>query len=119
MHVDLEAIARALDEAGLLIERRGSSPASVSSVTDDSRAVREGSLFVAVVGGERDGHDYLATAERAGASVAIVQDPSKTGLPTLVVNDTRRAAVVAASVAQGWPARDLQFVGVTGTNGKT
>ena len=67
-----------------------------------------GELGEEIGASERDGHDYLQMAARAGASVAIVQDPSRTDLPTLVVNDTRRAAVVAASAAQGWPARDLK-----------
>ncbi|HEX3868526.1 MAG TPA: UDP-N-acetylmuramoyl-L-alanyl-D-glutamate--2,6-diaminopimelate ligase [Gemmatimonadaceae bacterium] len=119
MHVDLEAIARALDEAGLLVERRGSAPAFVAGVTDDSREVRAGSLFVAVRGTDRDGHDFLAAAERAGAAAAIVQDASRTDLPVLVVADARLAAVIAASVAYRFPARQLRIVGVTGTNGKT
>jgi UDP-N-acetylmuramoyl-L-alanyl-D-glutamate--2,6-diaminopimelate ligase len=119
MHADLETIARALDSAGLLVERRGVLPASVSGITDDSRSVKRDFLFVAVRGTERDGHDYLDAAATCGSSVAIVQDAARTALPALVVNDGRRAAAVAAGAAFGFPARDLQLVGVTGTNGKT
>ena len=35
------------------------------------------------------------------------------------MNDGRRAAAIAGAAAYGWPARQLQIVGVTGTNGKT
>lgn len=119
MHVDIDTIARALDEAKLLVERRGALPAAIAGITDDSRAIHAGSLFVAVRGTERDGHDYLDAAAKAGASAAIVQDASRTSLPSLVVNDGRRAAAVAAAAAYGFPARELQLVGVTGTNGKT
>jgi UDP-N-acetylmuramoyl-L-alanyl-D-glutamate--2,6-diaminopimelate ligase len=119
MTVRIEVIARALDDAGLLVERRGAFPETVTDITDDSRAVGNGAIFVAVHGTERDGHDYLASAASAGASVAIVQDASRTDLPALVVNDGRRAAAVAASAFFGWPAREMQLVGVTGTNGKT
>ena len=70
MHANVETIARALDEAGLLVERRGALPDAITGITDDSRAVRAGFLFVAVRGTERDGHDYLAAAATAGASVA-------------------------------------------------
>lgn len=114
-----EDIARALDEAALLVERRGALPDAIADITDDSRSVVPGALFVAVRGTERDGHDFLDAATKAGASVAIVEDPSRTSLPSLVVNDGRRAAAVAASVFFGWPARELQLLGVTGTNGKT
>src|SRR6476660_5528125 len=121
MNVRTEVIARALDDAGggLLVERRGALPETVTDITDDGRAVAAGALFAAVRGTERDGHDYLANAASAGASMAIVEDAVRTDLPALVVNDGRRAAAVAATAFFGWPARELQLVGVTGTNGKT
>jgi UDP-N-acetylmuramoyl-L-alanyl-D-glutamate--2,6-diaminopimelate ligase len=119
MHAKIETIANALDEAGLLVEARGALPTTIAGVSDDSRAMRDGFLFVAVRGSERDGHDYLDAAATGGATVAIVQDPSRTRLPALVVNDGRRAAAVVGAAAYDWPARDLQLVGVTGTNGKT
>ena len=119
MHANLEIIARALDDAGLLVARRGALPRTIADVSDDSRAVRAGSLFIAVRGTERDGHDYLSAAAGAGAAAAIVQDAAATTLPALVVSDGRRAAAVAASAFFGWPARELQLAGVTGTNGKT
>jgi UDP-N-acetylmuramoyl-L-alanyl-D-glutamate--2,6-diaminopimelate ligase len=119
MHADVATLAQALDEAKLLLERRGALPSTVSGITDDSRRVTPGSVFVAVRGTERDGHDYLEAAAKAGASLAILQDPSRTTLPALVVSDGRRAAAIAGAAAFGWPARQLQLVGVTGTNGKT
>jgi len=119
MHAKIETIAKALDEAGLLVETRGALPATVVGVSDDSRVVRDGFLFVAVRGSERDGHDFLDAAAKAGARAAIVQDASQTALPALVVNDGRRAAAVVGAAAYGFPARELQLAGVTGTNGKT
>jgi len=119
MHADIETIARALDDANLLVERRGAFPETVAGITDDSRAVRPGVLFVAVRGSERDGHDFLDAAAQAGASAAIVQDASRTSLPSLVVNDGRRAAAAAGAAFYDWPARSLRLVAVTGTNGKT
>src|SRR5579884_2541286 len=105
MHADIETIARALDDANLLVERRGAFPETVAGITDDSRAVRPGVLFVAVRGSERDGHDFLDAAAQAGASAAIVQDASRTSLPSLVVNDGRRAAAAAGAAFYDWPAR--------------
>src|SRR6185436_9629609 len=109
MHAQLDTIAQALGEAQLLVERRGVFPDSITGITDDSRAVKPGSLFVAVRGSERDGHDYLDAAAKAGAVGAILQDPGKTSLPSLVVSDGRRAAAIAGAAAYGWPARDLQL----------
>jgi UDP-N-acetylmuramoyl-L-alanyl-D-glutamate--2,6-diaminopimelate ligase len=117
--VAVDAVAAALERAGLLEARRGALPARASAVTDDSRAVQPGALFIAVRGSERDGHDFLEMAAARGAAAAIVEDPVRTTLPALVVRDGRRAAAVAASAAFGDPGRELRLVGVTGTSGKS
>ena len=122
MHADIAMITRALDEAGLLVERRGTLPGTAVGIADDSRAVKPGGIFVAVRGTAADGHDYLDAAASAGAAMVIVEDAARASLPALpalVVRDARRAAALAAGAAYGWPARQLQLVGVTGTNGKT
>ncbi|MDB4914225.1 MAG: UDP-N-acetylmuramoyl-L-alanyl-D-glutamate--2,6-diaminopimelate ligase [Gemmatimonadetes bacterium] len=112
-------ITDALSAAGVLVGQRGTLPQFVEGLTDDSRAVRGAGLFIAVRGTDRDGHDFLGAAEQSGASAAIVDDPSRTVLPSLIVSDTRRAAAVAAAAFYGNPASELRLVGVTGTNGKT
>jgi UDP-N-acetylmuramoyl-L-alanyl-D-glutamate--2,6-diaminopimelate ligase len=115
----LASIRDALRGAGLLVGAQGALPETISGVADDSRAIGVGSLFLAVRGAERDGHDFLAAAAERGAAAAVVDDPSRTALPALVVLDTRRAAAVAATAYYDEPARDLRLIGVTGTNGKT
>lgn len=119
MHIDLQAIARALRDAGLLVARQGALPANAAAITDDSRSVQHGTLFVAVRGSARDGHDFLGGAREAGATVALVEDGTRTELPALVVRDGRRAAAIAAAVAYGFPGKSLSLLAVTGTNGKT
>jgi UDP-N-acetylmuramoyl-L-alanyl-D-glutamate--2,6-diaminopimelate ligase len=114
-----DAVVRALEARGLLLGQRGHLPETMLGITDDSRAVGPGRLFVAVRGTARDGHDFLGAAAAAGATAAIVEDAGGTSLPALVVRDGRAAAAVAAAVAYGSPARDLRLIGVTGTNGKS
>ena len=117
----LAAISAALNDAALLESTRGELPDRATGITDDSRQVQPGTVFIAVRGSERDGHDYLEAAKVAGASAAIVEraDRLPPDLPALVVGDGRRAAPLAAAAAYDWPARQLRLVGVTGTNGKT
>jgi len=117
--VAMTTIVNELRDAGVLVSAGERLPAHVAEVTDDSRQVRAGTLFLAVRGAERDGHDFLPAAERAGAAAAVVDDPARTTLPAIVVNDTRRAAALVAAAFTGHPARALRLVGVTGTNGKT
>lgn len=117
--IPVSRITAALSDAQLLVEVRGSLPETISSIEDDSRRVAKGSAFIAVRGSERDGHDFLERAKDAGASVAIVENATRTSLPAVVIREGRRAAAVAAAAAFDFPARDLRLVGITGTNGKT
>ena len=119
MRVGVKAIRTALAESGLLVGLSGEIPAEASGISDDSRKVVRGDLFIAVRGWNTDGHDFLDSAAERGAAIAIVEDPSRTTLPSLIVREGRRAAAVASATAYGDPARNLRLLGVTGTNGKT
>jgi UDP-N-acetylmuramoyl-tripeptide--D-alanyl-D-alanine ligase len=86
----------------------------------DSRLVREGDLFVALVGERTDGHAFLAEAFARGACGALIADAGaipRYGRNLIVVEDTRAALQgLAAAWRKGLPAT---FVGITGTCGKT
>ena len=119
MKVSVQAIKTALAERGLLVGVRGEIPEYASGISDDSRKVARGDLFIAVKGWTSDGHDFLDAASGRGAAIAMVEDPSRTTLPSLIVREGRRAAALASATAYGDPARNLRLLGVTGTNGKT
>jgi UDP-N-acetylmuramoyl-L-alanyl-D-glutamate--2,6-diaminopimelate ligase len=92
----------------------------VRGVTNDSRLVRDGSLFVAVPGLHVDGHEYVAAAAATGAAVALVDHAlPDVALPQIVVAGTREALATAAAWWYGDPSHDLAVVGITGTDGKT
>ena len=44
----------------------------LTAVTIDSRAVKPGDIFVAIKGDKHDGHDFVASALRAGAGLGLV-----------------------------------------------
>jgi UDP-N-acetylmuramoyl-L-alanyl-D-glutamate--2,6-diaminopimelate ligase len=92
----------------------------LTGLTQDSRAVGPGSLFVAVPGQHVDGHDFVDAAVAAGAMAIIVERP----LPgvraaQVVVEDSRMALASAACWWFGDPSHELTVVGITGTDGKT
>lgn len=94
----------------------------VASISEDSRKVTPGGLFVAVSGGGVDGHDFAGSAKKAGA-VAILGEregvTSLEGLPYLHVTHARRALGVVAHECVGCPSHTMTVIGVTGTNGKS
>ncbi len=91
----------------------------VTGVWDDSRRVTPGSLFVAVVGYETDGHRYIASALEKGAAAVLCQTPPAGEGPWLVCPDTRLGLALASANFFGRPADKMRMIGVTGTNGKT
>ena len=95
-------------------------PVEVTGVTQDSRAVRPGMLFVAVPGLRVDGHDYVPAAIEAGAAGVIVERPIPgVAAPQVVVDASRPALGTAAAWWYGDPSRELTVIGITGTDGKT
>jgi UDP-N-acetylmuramoyl-L-alanyl-D-glutamate--2,6-diaminopimelate ligase len=107
-----------LRRADLLMAAPASGP-SPAELSVDSRSVRPGAVYLAVRGSQADGHRFVPDAVRRGASAVVVESPSGSAVPEIVVRDGRKAALVLGSAWFGHPARRLTLVGVTGTNGKT
>jgi UDP-N-acetylmuramoyl-L-alanyl-D-glutamate--2,6-diaminopimelate ligase len=84
----------------------------ITSVTPDSRLVRDGALFVAIPGTAKDGTLFIPQALEKGAAAIV-------GPGHLEVDDPRAALALIAANFHGRPAEKLSLVGVTGTSGKT
>ena len=99
----------------------------VVSVTEDSRQVKSGSVFVAIKGEHYDGHQFVRQAQKQGAVGVVVeegcelQDPPVGGSSSVLirVKNSRKALGLLAAKLFGMPSARLRMVGVTGTNGKT
>ncbi|MEK6715258.1 MAG: UDP-N-acetylmuramoyl-L-alanyl-D-glutamate--2,6-diaminopimelate ligase [Candidatus Omnitrophota bacterium] len=109
-------IAASLDLSGLVIK----------GITDDSRQVKEGFLFIAVKGEKADGNSFIDEAIKKGARAIVAQSPItksqlpiKNKVPFLEVKDARAALAKLAAKFYGYPSRIVKCIGVTGTNGKT
>ncbi len=90
----------------------------------DSRAVRDGDIFVAVKGTACDGHDFIDQAITGGAEYIVCQENTQyatrdTQYELIVVDDSTEAAALLAQTLRGNPASQLTNLAVTGTNGKT
>ncbi len=90
----------------------------VQFVTDDSRKVTDGTVFVCIKGNRFDGHSVAEEMLSKGAVCVVCE--RDLGLPNqIVVNNTRAAMSVICSNFYGNPASKLKLIGITGTNGKT
>lgn len=90
----------------------------ITGVSIDSRSIKTGDTFVALKGPNFDGHDYVVSAEKRGASASVVQRELKESqLSQVLVSDTYAAltqmAVLARENFKG------KVVAITGSCGKT
>jgi UDP-N-acetylmuramoyl-L-alanyl-D-glutamate--2,6-diaminopimelate ligase len=101
-------------------EWQGGRQAEVSALAYESTAVAAGSLFCTWKGKARDGHSYIPEAIERGA-VAIVAEKKMSVLagPNIRVENGRRALGRMAANFYGHPSKEVQVIGLTGTNGKT
>lgn len=93
----------------------------ITGISEDSRRITPGMLFVAVPGTALDGHAYIADASRRGAAAIVAErrEPMPAGAPLVVVPSARQALARLAARFYGHPANTLQLIGFTGTFGKT
>ncbi|MCU7650837.1 UDP-N-acetylmuramoyl-L-alanyl-D-glutamate--2,6-diaminopimelate ligase [Pseudomonas piscis] len=96
----------------------------IRELTLDSRNVRAGDLFLAVPGARFDGREHIADALRRGAAAVAYEVEGATVLPLTEVPliPVKGLAAQLSDIAgrfYGEPSRQLNLVGVTGTNGKT
>ncbi|NKB38923.1 MAG: UDP-N-acetylmuramoyl-tripeptide--D-alanyl-D-alanine ligase [Gammaproteobacteria bacterium] len=89
-----------------------------SGCSTDTRTLSSGELFIALRGDNFDGHDFIEQAITTGAVAAMVdRKPENESIPTLFVEDTRRAM---GDLAAAWRNKlELPIIAVTGSNGKT
>ncbi len=94
---------------------------TIAWVTDDSKSVQKDTLFIAARGVSLDGHRFIPQAIHKGAKAILAEQgvvvPEEVVL--IRVPATRPLVGPLLHTFLGSPSRNLQTIGVTGTNGKT
>lgn len=92
-----------------------------TGISQDSRNVGKGNIFVCIQGEKVDGHDFVKQAVENGAKLIISQKklPEDINCPYIIVKDTKFAMACLSAMFYKNPSRDIDLIGVTGTNGKT
>ena len=100
----------------------GDTNLEISQIDFDSRAVKEGSLFVAQKGVSVDGHLFIDKAIQLGATSVICEvlpEKKQDNITFIQVDDSNTSLAIIASNFYDNPSSKLKLIGVTGTNGKT
>ncbi len=114
----LKEIIQGLEIVGMTVDGN----LEIQRITFNSGEVKKGDLFVAIRGYQCDGHQFIDHALSAGAAVIVCEEAPALvdkGVSMIQVPDSRRALARMASTFHGCPSKELQLIGITGTNGKT
>lgn len=91
----------------------------IVSVEQDSRRIRRPGLYVCIHGIRADGRSFIEDAKGRGAQAVVGGSSPAGSLPYLEVRDPRKAIGLLSAIHARHPSRELEVVGITGTNGKT
>lgn len=97
----------------------GEDDPEILSIEQDTRKVKEGTLFICIEGAKFDGHKFAHEAIEKGAVAILSNHRLEVNVPNIVVSDTNRAMAILAAAFYQHPTNQLFLVGITGTNGKT
>lgn len=102
-----------------IISRTEGDP-DITSIEENSRNVKPGSLFVARRGTIFDGHKFIDDVIQRGASAIVIENVGQVvNLPYIQVPDSSEALAWLCAAFHDFPARKMIMIGVTGTDGKT
>lgn len=112
----LEEIALAC--GGMFAGSENDKKTEITSVERDSRAVKQGSLFLAIKGERVDGHDYIKQCFQSGAACVICEKPPlDCDKPYILVDSTLEAV---KKIAKAYREKfNIPIIGVSGSVGKT
>ena len=93
----------------------------ITSVTESTRDMKKGALFVCIKGARRDGHDFIPEAYRAGIRSFIVSREivGYDDCNMIFVENDRKALAELSFALCGNPQKKLNVIGITGTKGKS
>lgn len=101
----------------------GNKNVEISHLTIDSRKVKKGSMYGAIKGFNVDGHKFIKNCIENGASLIVCEDLEDfcidDNVAILQVENTRKALAIIAKNFYNNPTKNINLIGVTGTNGKT
>ena len=113
----LSALVHHLDSVGTY----NFSDVEITGITNDSRKVRPGCIFVAIKGYKTDGHNFIKKSLESGAQAIVSEERFSLSqkIPQIIVCNTRKALSSLSCCFYNNPSQKINVVGVTGTNGKT
>jgi len=94
----------------------------ITNICYDSRKVKENSIFISINGNRFNGHEFINEAIKKGATAIVVEEEiniKNEDIALIKVENTKIALASMANLFYNESSKEIDLVGVTGTNGKT
>lgn len=111
----LSNLIKLLDE----YKTKNFSDVEISGLSYNSAIIEENDMFICIRGEAADGHKFAKSAVDKGAVALFCEEELDINVPQVIVRDTKRTMACIAAAFYGEPSKEVNLIGVTGTNGKT
>ncbi len=91
----------------------------IDGISYNSLFTKPGDIFICIRGETADGHKYAKSAVEKGASALFCEEELDLDVPQIIVDDTKRTMAKIAAAFYNEPSKEINLIGITGTNGKT
>lgn len=91
----------------------------ITGITYNSKKVNKNDIFVCMRGEHVDGHNFAEDAVKLGATAIMCETKLDINVPQIIVASTEQSIAPLADMFYSSPSKDINLIGVTGTNGKT
>lgn len=100
---------------------KGEMENAINDIVYDSRKAKEGTMFMAIVGSQVDGHDYIEDAIKNGSKVILISKDINIDddVTVIKVDDTRKILSKLSMRLFKFPQSKMKTIAITGTKGKT
>ncbi|MGO1469103.1 MAG: UDP-N-acetylmuramoyl-L-alanyl-D-glutamate--2,6-diaminopimelate ligase [Tissierella sp.] len=104
-----------------VVNTNGSLEKTITGIEHNSKNIKKDNLFIAQKGSLYDGHNFIKDAIKRGASAIVVEDDIEImeDITIIKVHNSLDALAYFAGKYYNLPWRQMEFIGITGTNGKT
>ncbi len=92
---------------------------NITGICYNSKNAKEGDIFVCLRGEHSDGHEWAQSAYDKGVRTFMCEHELNLPAQQLIVNSTRHQIADLATIFYNEPSKNINLMGITGTNGKT
>ncbi len=111
----LSKIVKLLDK----YETKNFEDVEINGISYNSLLTKENDIFICIRGEAADGHKFAKSAVEKGAKALFCEEELDIDVPQIIVEDTKRTMANIAAAFYNEPSKEINLIGVTGTNGKT